>query len=325
MRCDIGRRALSLAAIGAVLTSRFAAAQRTSQPVRLIVPYAAGGPVDILARVLAPALQSALNEVVIVENKPGAGSLIGARMVATAPRDGKTILIGNVSTYAILPATTNSPGFDPEKAFAPLGVIADAQAAIVVQAAFAGDTIRDLVALARANPGKVSYASPGVGNGAHLVGELLQSAAHVDMVHVPFRSGSETLTAVIGGTVQFSAIDLTTALPSIRERKLKALAVTGPSRAPELPRTPTMVESGYPTVGMRNWTGAAVPAGTPADTVARLEAAIRVAASSTEYQAALRRFGSQTKPSSGDEMATLMAAEFKRWGDVARRAGIKLE
>jgi len=326
MHCKLNRRTFNLAALGGLLASaRPAAAQGAAQPLRLVVPYAAGGPVDVQARLLATSLQAALNETVIVENRPGAGSQIGARFVAAAPKDGRTLLIGNTSTLAIAPATAKNPGYDPVRSFIPLGLIAETATAMVVTPGFAANTVQELIAVARANPGKVSYASAGVGNGAHLIGELLQSTAKVELTHVPYRSGGETMTAVIGGQVQFAVIDLTSALPMIRDGKLKPLAVAGPTRSPELPKTPTMAESGYPAIVLPYWTGAAAPAGTPADVVARLEAALRQATLSAEYQAGLKRIGADLRPTGGKEMAALIAADFKRWGDVARQAGIQLE
>ncbi|MBT2326971.1 tripartite tricarboxylate transporter substrate binding protein [Variovorax paradoxus] len=318
------RRRLVLTALASVLVAPQAIAQNASI-VKLVVPYAAGGPADLQARLFAPGLQSALGQTVIVENRPGAGSQIGARYAAAAPKDGKTILIGNASTFAIVPSTAKNPGYDPLRSFTHLGLIAETDTAVVVNPSFAGGRVQDLIAHAKANPGKVSYASAGVGNGAHLIGELLQSTAHVEMTHVPYKSGGEMMTAVIGEQVSFAVVDLTAALPMVREGKLKALAVTSPKRSPELPQVPTMSEAGYPAVSMPYWTGASVPAGTPADVVHKLEAAVRQVTTSPDYLAALKKFGAHVKPTDGKEMAALITVDLKRWGDVARQANIQLD
>jgi tripartite-type tricarboxylate transporter receptor subunit TctC len=325
MTCSLSRRTMTLLATSILLCSPFTFAQGPSKVTRLVVPYAAGGPVDIQARLLAIGLQAALNETIIVDNKPGAGSLIGARFVAQAPKDGKTILIGNTSTLAIAPATTKSPGYDPVKSFTPLGLIAETTSALVVHPSSPIKSAQQLIAHAKANPGKVSYASAGVGNGAHLVGELLASTAKVEMTHVPYRSGSEMMVAVLGGQVNFAVVDLTSALPAIREGKLKALGVAGPRRSPEMPNLPTMAESGFPAVSIPYWTGAAVPTGTPTDVVARLEAAIQQVTASADYRAGLKKLGAELRHTGAMEMGAMVAADFKRWGDVARQAGVSLE
>lgn len=319
------RKFMLLTALVTALAAPHAIAQPTSQIVRLVVPYAAGGPADLQARLFAPGLQAALGQTVIVENRPGAGSQIGARYVAAAHKDGKTILIGNASTFAIVPSTQKNPGFDPLRSFVHLGLIAETDTALVVNPSFAGDAVKDLVAYAKANPGKVSYASAGVGNGAHLIGELLQSTAHVEMTHVPYKSGGEMMTAVVGEQVSFAVVDLTSALPMVREGKVKALAVTGPARSTELPQVPTMAEAGYPAVSMPYWTGASVPAGTPDKVVRTLEAAVRRVTTSPDYLAALKKFGAHVKPTDGKGMSTLIAVDLKRWGDVARQANIQLD
>lgn len=318
------RRFLVLAALAAAVAAQ-AIAQPPSLIVRLVVPYAAGGPADLQARLFAPALQAVLGQTVIVENRPGAGSQIGARYVVAAPKDGRTVLIGNASTFAIVPSTQKNPGFDPLRSFAHLGLIAETDTALVVNPSFAGGSVKDLVAVAKAHPGKVSYASAGVGNGAHLIGELLQSTAHVEMTHVPYKSGGEMMTAVIGEQVSFAVVDLTSALPMVREGKLKALAVTGPVRSTELPQVPTMAEAGYPAVSMPYWTGVSVPAGTPDDVVRTLEAAVRRVTTSPDYLAGLKKFGAHVRPTDGKGMSTLIAVDLKRWGDVARQANIQLD
>ena len=298
---------------------------RGSVAIRIIVPYGPGGPSDVVARLLSIPLQNILKQTVIVENRAGAGSVIGARMVATAAPDGHTILLGNISTFAIAPATMKSPGYDPTKSFAPIVQTSDMGAVMVTQPNFPGNNIQEFVAYAKANPGKISYGSAGIGNSAHLLGELLQAKAQLNIVHVPYRSGAEMSMAVLSGQVQFAMTDLSASIGQIREGKLKALAVTGVNRSAEFPNVPTMIESGYPDIVLRNWTGAAAPAGTHPAIVRKLQAAINEVLKSPEYQASITKIGGEAKPGTPEEFATLIAAEYKKWGEVAKAAGVSLD
>jgi len=181
------------------------------------------------------------------------------------------------------------------------------------------------VTYARANPGKISYGSAGIGNSAHLLGELLQTKAQLNMVHVPYRSGAEMSMAVLSGQVQFAMTDLSASIGQIREGKLKALAVTGITRALDLPNVPTFIEVGYPDIVLRNWTGAAVPAGTPPAMVKRLESAFNEILKMPEYQNAMRKMGGDAKPNSSEEFGQMIAADFKKWNEVSKAAGISID
>ena len=303
----------------------FAQELRSGVPIKIIVPYGPGGPTDVVARMLAAQLPNILKQPVIVENRAGAGSAIGARLVAGAAPDGHTILIGNISTFAIAPAIMKSPGYDPTRSFSPIVQTSDMGAVMVTQPGFPANSIQEFVAYAKANPGKISYGSAGIGNSAHLLGELLQARAQLDMVHVPYRSGSEMSAAVLGGQVQFAMTDLSASIGLIREGKLKALAVTGVSRSAEFPNVATMIESGYPDIVLRNWTGAAAPAGTPVATVRKLQSAINEVVKSPEFQAFITKIGGEAKPGTSEELAALIATDYKRWGEVAKAAGVSID
>ena len=318
--CDV---LAGLLALGPALAQ---AQDRGSAPVvKLVVPYGPGGPTDVVARLIAVPLQNLLQQTVIVENRAGAGSSIGARAVAAAPPDGRTILVGNVSTFAIVPATMKTPGYDPTKSFVPLLQLTDMASVMVTQPDFPAASVQEFVRYARANPGKVSYGSAGVGNSAHLMGEMIQSRARIDIVHVPYRSGSEMSMAVLSGQVQFGITDLSASLQQIREGKLKALAVTGLARSADLPNVPTMIEAGYPDIVLRNWTGSAVPAGTPPAVAKRIEAALNEILRSPEFQASIAKLGGEARPGTSEEFGALVAAEYKKWLEVAKAAGISLE
>lgn len=314
--------------VGAVLAAgAVAQAQelRPTVPIRIIVPYGPGGPTDVVARLLSSQIQGILKHTVIVENRPGAGSMIGARYVANAAPDGHTLLLGNISTFAIAPATTKNPGYDPTKSFAPIVQTSDMAAAMVTHPSFPANNIQEFVAYAKANPGKVSYGSAGIGNSAHLLGELLQARAQLNIVHVPYRSGSEMAMAVLSGQVQFAMTDLSASIGQIREGKLKALAVTGLSRSAEFPAVPTMIESGYPDVVLRNWTGIAAPAGTPPAIIQKLQTAINAALISPDYRGSITKIGGETRAGSAKEFAALIAADYKKWAEVAKAAGVSLD
>ena len=322
------KRLASALAFGALIAAGMPAqAQelKANVPVRIIVPYGPGGPTDVVARLLSVHMQGSLKHTVIVENRPGAGSMIGARYVAGAAPDGHTLLLGNVSTFAIAPATTKSPGYDPTKSFAPIVQTSDMAAVMVTQPSFPASTIQEFVAYAKANPGKVSYGSAGIGNSAHLLGELLQARAQLNIVHVPYRSGSEMAMAVMSGQVQFAMTDLSASIGQIREGKLKALAVTGLSRSADFPSVPTMIESGYPDVVLRNWTGIAAPAGTPPAIIQKFQSAINEALSSPDYRGSITRIGGETRAGSADEFSALIAADYKKWAEVAKAAGVSLD
>jgi tripartite-type tricarboxylate transporter receptor subunit TctC len=298
---------------------------RSSAPIRIVVPYGPGGPTDVVARLLSVPMQNMLKQPVIVENRAGAGSLIGARVVAGAPADGHTILLGNVSTFAIAPAITKNPGYDPTKAFVPIVQTTDIGMVMVAAPNFPANNLQEFIAYAKANPGKVTYGSAGIGNSAHLLAELLQAKANLNMIHVPYKSGAEMSMAVVSGQVQFAMTDLSASLGQIREGKLKALAMTGVTRSAELTQVPTMIESGYPDIVLRNWTGAAAPAGTPPAIVKKLQSVMNEVIKSPEYQAAIAKMGGEAKPGNPEELGALIASDFKRWGDVAKAAGVVLD
>ncbi len=330
--CDFASRPKARAAVfGAVVSAWLAAlpsaAQelRSNTPIRIVVPYGPGGPTDVVARLLSVPMQNALKQTVIVENRAGAGSLIGARVVASAPPDGHTLLLGNVSTFAIAPAITKNPGYDPTKAFTPIVQTTDIGLVMVMAPSFPANSLQEFIAYAKANPGKITYGSAGVGNSAHLLGELLQAKANLKLVHVPYKSGAEMAMAVLSGQVNFAMTDLSASIGQIREGKLKALAVTGLGRSGELPQVPTLMELGYPDIVMRNWTGLAAPVGTPPAIVRQLQTVVNEIIKSPEYQAAIVKIGGEAKPGTPEELGALIAADYKRWAEVAKAAGVSLD
>jgi tripartite-type tricarboxylate transporter receptor subunit TctC len=295
-----------------------------SKPIRLIVPQSPGGPTDILARLTAQRLTTVLGQSAVPENRGGAGGAIAAKTVAGAEPDGHTLLFANTSVLILVPALSRSAGYDAGH-FAPVARVAESYQVLVVHPSVPAGSVRELVAYARANPGKLNYSSAGVGNTIHLAGELFNTSAGIKMVHVPYNSGAEATTAALGGQVQVTFVNITGVADLIASGKLRALAVTSPTRMAALPNVPTMVESGFPDIVIRAFFGVVAPAGTPPAIVSKLNAAVDGGLTTGEMKAALARLGAEPTPGSGAEFAAFIAAERNRWEGVAQTAGIRLD
>jgi len=295
------------------------------KPIRLVVPFGPGGPTDVSARILAQIVQSALGQSVVIENRPGAGGALGSKSVATAEPDGYTLLIGTSATLGVVPALMKNPGYDPIKSFAPVAKVADSTLVLVAPATFPAGSVKDFVAHAKTNPGKLSYASAGVGNQTQLLAELFKSKAGIDVVHVPYKSGAEMVTAILGGQAQMAFPDVSILIPLVREGKLQALAVTSAKRHPQLPDVPTMTESGIPDFIMTFWSGVVAPAGTASDIVNKLNAAIDDGLRSAAIRDSLAKVGSEAAPGSPQDFADFISTETKKWSAVAKLSGISLD
>ena len=322
----IGR--LQAALFAAALAASIGVAQAQdypSRPVRLVVPFGPGGPTDVAARLVSQIAQAELGATIVVENRPGAGGATGSKSVANAEPDGYTLLVGTSATLAVVPALMKNPGYDPVKSFAAVAKVADSTTVMIVPANFPANSVREFVAYAKANPGKLSYASAGAGNQTQLVAELLKAKAGIEIVHVPYKSGAEMVTAVLSEQVQLTFPDISILLPLIRVRKVKALAVTSARRHPQLPDVPTLAESGFPDFAVTFWSGVVAPAGTPAGIVNKLNAAIDKGLRSREIEDKLAAIGSQTAPGSPQEFAAFIASEAVKWRAVAATAGVSLD
>jgi tripartite-type tricarboxylate transporter receptor subunit TctC len=296
-----------------------------ARSIKLVVPFGPGGPTDVSARIVAQVVQSGLGQTVVIENRPGAGGALGSKAVAGAEPDGSTLLIGTSATLGVVPALVKNPGYDPIKSFAPVAKVADSTLVLVAPAKFPANSVQEFVAYAKANPGKLSYASAGAGNQTQLLAELFKSKAGIDVVHVPYKSGAEMVTAILGDQVQMAFPDVSILIPLIREGRLKALAVTSARRHPQLPEVPTMIEGGIPDYVMTFWSGVVAPAGMPVDIVNRLNGAINDGLRSQAIQDSLAKVGSEASPGSPKEFADFIAAETRKWSAVARTAGITPE
>src|ERR1700730_7956286 len=261
--------------LAAVLAAGAAQAQDyPSRPVKIIVPTPPGGPVDVIARITANYLQTALGKGFVVENRAGAGNTIGSKDAAEAEPDGYTLLYSAASGLIIAPLLHPDAGYDPLKSFDPVALVGASSLVLVVNPAVPAATVPELVAYAKANPGKVNFSSGGIGVLPHLIGELFKARAGIDIVHVPYKGGGPSVTDLIAGNVQMTFEGASVLLPLIQAGKLRALAVTAPKRIAQLPDVPTMIESGYPNFVTTAWTGLLAPAHTPPAIIAKLNATI---------------------------------------------------
>ena len=303
-----------------------------SKPVRIVVPFAAGGTTDILARALAPELGKAFGQPFVVDNKPGAGGNSGAAEVAKSAPDGHTLLMGTVGTHAINPALYPKMPYDHIKDFVPVSLVAGVPNVVVLNPAFAArhqiNSMADLTRAAKANPGKFNMASSGNGTSIHLAGELYKSMAGTFLVHFPYRGSGPALIDLIGGSMDLMFDNLPSALPQIKAGKLKALAVTSAQRSAALPDLPTVAEAGGPLLKgyeATSWFGLLAPAGTPPDLVSRLQQEIAKALGSPALKERLLAQGAIPSGITSAEFSKLIASETTKWAAVVKASGAKVD
>ena len=307
-----------------VIASPLLAQTYPDHPIKLIVPSAPGGPTDIPARITAGFIPK-LGQPGVVENRPGAGGALGARSVASSPPDGYTLLVGNTSVFAVNPAVSTSAGYDPLKDFAPVAKFSESFQILVVDPSLRVTSVKELLAYIKANPGKLNYAHTGVGGLPHLTAELFIARTGANIVGVPYRSGGEAVTAVLGQNVQMTFEAISILLPLIREGKVRALAVTSPARTPLAPDLPTMMEAGVPNYEVTTFNGIAAPAGTPAPITGKLNAAINEGLMTAATKETLARLGAVASPGSPEDFAAFIAAELAKWRSVAQKANVKID
>ena len=296
-----------------------------SKPIRIIAAFAPGSTLDVMARILAPRLAESLGQPVIVENRPGAGGMIGMDATAKAAPDGHTLAIGALGPNATNPALYRKTPFDPVKDLTGVTLLATGPVAIVTHPSVPARTVRELVALAQARPGQVSYGTPGVGTSPHLAGELFQSVTGTKMLHVPYKGNPEAITDLMGGQLSVVFSGLPPVVPLVNAGRIRAIATTGKARAPSLPGTPTVAESGYPGAGMVIWYGVVAPGATPRDVIARLHAEINKAMKLPETTERFTALGADPATSSPEEFSALIRDEYARWSKLIQAANIKAE
>lgn len=315
----------ALALMGSLAPAAAFGAGYPDRPVKLVVALAAGGPADTAARVFSPPFAEALGQSVFIENRTGASSVIGTESVVRAAPDGYTLLFGSSSSFAVNPAVMKSLRFDVQKDLRLVGLISYTPHVLVVRSSLAAQSLGDLVALAKQQPGKLTYASSGAGGAIHLASELFKREAQVDLVHVPYRGGGPAMIGLLAGDVDVFISDLSTTIENIRGGRVRALAMAWPTRSPFLPETPTFAELGYPAVVSSSWFGLAAPAGTPADIVERLAEATKQANASPAYLSNLKKLGNEPFVLTPEQSSTFIRTEVEKWTAVARSANIQVE
>lgn len=294
------------------------------RPIRIIVPYAAGGATDAVARLVGQKMSDALGQPVLIENRTGADGSIGAEVVARSAPDGYTLLLGDAGNLTMGPAVRRSIPYDAERDFAPIIQLISAHNVLAIHPSVPANNFREFVSYAKAHPRKLSYASSGTGGSAHLSGELLKRAAGIDMVHVPYKGASAAITDVLRGDVPVM-FGLSVILPQVKEGKLKALAVTGSTRIAVLPDVPTIAEMGYRGFEATTWYGLLAPAGTPRPIVKRLHQVAHQALQSADVKQRLEASGNQLVGNSPEEFGAYIKSEKVKWAELVSAAGIKAE
>lgn len=321
------QRRSALAAFGALTLPSLAPAQAwPAKPLRLVIPFPAGGATDIIGRLLAQKLGAALGQQVVIDNKPGAGGTIGADLVAKAPPDGHTLLLATSSTHSIGPALNPKMPYDAFKDFAPIAHVANAPSVLVVGAAFPQGSALDLIKLLKASPGKYNFGSSGIGTYPHLAAEMFKwRAGGLFVVHIPYRGTGLVTTDLIAGQITFLMDSIVSAQSHIRDGRVRALAVTGAQRSASLPQVPTFAELGVPGLAFSNWFGFFAPAGTPADVVQRLNRELNTLMAAPDVTERLKQLGADPVTGTPEAFARVVRDEHETWKAVIARAGIKAE
>ena len=309
----------------AVWASAAAAQVWPSKPVRLIVPFAPGGSADTLGRLVAQKLSESFKQTFVVENRGGAGGVIGSELAAKAPADGYTLLVSGVASHCIAPALSKEFPFDPLRDFTHIALFGGPPGVLVVHPGVAAKDLREFVALLKAQPGKISYGSPGNGTQGHLLGEQLKQVAGIEMTHVPYKGAGPAVADMIAGHVSAGSTTLSTAATQIRAGKLRALAVSSSRRLADFPDVPTYAELGYPELTATIWFSLSGPAGVPRDIVNRLNSEVRRILQQADVRERLRPEGVEIGDLDPQAFSAYVAAELKRWAPVVRAAGARAD
>jgi tripartite-type tricarboxylate transporter receptor subunit TctC len=308
-----------------IFTTLSVAQSYPSKPVHLIVPFPPGGPTDIVGRLVAQKLSEGIGQPVVVENRPGAGGTVGSTVVAKSAPDGYTLPYGSTSTLAIAPSLYKNISYDPRKSFAPISLVSRGPILVAVNAQVPARTLKEFIDLAKKSPGKLSYSSGGNGTPPHLAGELFKTVAGIDVLHVPYKGGGPAINDVAGGQVQAVFEGQVALLPHLQSGRIRALAITGARRNPTLPDVPTVAEAGLPQYDANFWSGLVAPAGTPADTIGRLNAVLVKALQAPEVRETLSRQGLEAAGNTPQEFSAYIAAELEKWAAVVKTSGAKLD
>jgi tripartite-type tricarboxylate transporter receptor subunit TctC len=293
------------------------------RPIKIIAPFTPGSPNDVVARLIAPSLSTLLGQSVVIDNRPGGGTSIGLKAVMAADPDGTTLLISNSPTHFIAPLVNRSFSYDPLKDFVPVASIASGGLMLVIAPEVPATTVQQFVAYAKANPGRLNF---GFGQGTlpQLIGEMFKLATGTEFAFIPYKGGAQAVTDMLGGRVQMNIGTISTLAPLVRQGKLRALAITSANRNAEMPEVPTMAESGLPEVASVTYYGLFAPAGTPAEAVRRINAAVNQSLTSPELRAAIARIGFEPHGGTPDEFAALLTSEINIWVPIVQKTGFQM-
>ena len=297
----------------------------TKEPIKVIVPFPPGGPTDGIARIISERLGAVLGQTIVIENRGGAGGGIGGKFVAESAPDGYTILMTPGGALTTGPIINPNIGYDPVKVFASVCELIETPLIVSVNPSLPVKSMAEIVAYAKANPGKIKWGSQGFGTAPHLLAEMFKLEANVNILHVPYRGTAPMLNAILANEVQMVADPATTSLPYIQDGKLRAIAIAGDTRDPKLPDVPTVGEEGFPKLLSPFWLAVVAPAGTPPDVIAKLNGAFRQALGAPETRARLDVLDAQSKAGSPEDLDKMLAAERARWSEVVKAANIKME
>lgn len=314
----------TLTIVLAFVASVAAAQTQVSRPIRFIVPFPAGGPVDLVARMVGQRVSSTLGQQVVVENRAGAGGVVGADFAAKQAADGSNVFLCSIH-HTALPAMSNQLPYDFSRDFTAVAMGTTFPIIVVAHPSLPVSSLKELSTYARANAGKLTYASAGNGGGTHLAAELFKSLTKVDMVHVPYKGSAPAMTDVLGGQVPLMFADGPTALPQVRGKRVRALGVAQATRSGLAPDIPSAAENGFPTYDAYSWTGFAVPAATPKDVIARLSGEISRALSASDLKESLMARGAEPKPGTPEQFSAFIRAELTKWAKVVQTAGIRAD
>src|SRR6476661_7971118 len=296
-----------------------------NRAITLVIPFAPGGSTSIVGRGIADKMSELLGEKVVVDNRPGAGGTVGTKAVAKSDPDGYTLLLGYTGTLAIGPSLYKNVGYDPRKDFAPIGLIGNAPNSLVVNPSFPAKTVAELVAYAKANPGKVNFGSAGAGTASHITGEYFAHSAGITLVHIPYKGTGPALTDLLGGHIPMAFAPIPASHPNVSAGKLRALAVTSITRSSLLPDVPTMAEAGLPGFDASLYYGLVAPAGTPRPVIDRLNKELRAALGSNEVKKQLGLDGTEITPGTPEDYADFIDKDERKWSQLVKASGVEQE
>ena len=302
-----------------------AQAQTSDKPIRLIVPYPAGGTTDLLARAIAPKMSERLGQTVVIENKAGAGGVIGAQQVAKSAPDGLTLVFVSIASHGIIPALQEPPPYDAVKDFAAITLVANTPNVLMANPDFAAKTVKDLIVMAKQNPGKINFGSTSHGGSPHMSGELLKLMTGIDLTHVPYKGGSPMLIDLMGGQIPIGFDNLPSSMTYIKSGKVKALAVTTAKRWPGAPDIPTMAEAGVPGYESGVWFGLVAPNGTPKEIIAKINTEMLKGLKSPDFVRKMNESGYIVSGSTPEQMVELERVEVPRWAAIVKASGAKAD